>query len=90
MSVRKQKAPQEGQTKKTHTNGLKDTFLGKGLKWRRSHLYFEQAAGKEELLVPTCFVKGKKVFGRSFTSVTLIAEDYLPTLVLYLSHGSTP
>lgn len=38
--------------------------------------------GMEELLVPTCFVKGKKVFGRSFSSVTHIAADYLSTLVL--------
>lgn len=31
----------------------------------------------------TCFVKGKKkVFGRSFPSVTFTAVDYLPTLVL--------
>lgn len=49
---------------------------------RNGHLYFRQVAGREELLVPTCFVKGKKVFGRSFSSVTLIAADYLPTLVL--------
>lgn len=40
------------------------------------------AAGREELLVHTCFVKVKKVCGRSFSSVTLIAADYLLALVL--------
>lgn len=43
---------------------------------------FLPRSSKEGLVAFTCFVKGKKVFGRSLSSMMLIAADYFPSLVL--------